>query len=38
MYIDIFNEVVDIMQNDYAVHQDKKGWNSPDTHRDSILK
>lgn len=38
MYIDIFNEVVDIMQNDYAGHQDKKGWDSPDTYRESILQ
>ncbi|MBF0753057.1 peptidase [Jeotgalicoccus nanhaiensis] len=38
MYIDIFNEVVDIMENDYAGHQDKKGWDSPDTYRESILQ
>lgn len=36
MYIDIFNEVVDIMQNDYAGHKDKQGWDSPDRYRENI--
>ncbi len=37
MYIDIFNEVVDIMRNDYAGHKDKKGWDFPDKYRADIL-
>lgn len=36
MYIDIFDEVVDIMQNDYAGHMDKKGWDFPDRYREDI--
>jgi len=29
MYLDIFDEIVDIMQNDYAGHLDKRNWDSP---------
>lgn len=38
MYIDIFNEVVDIMQNDYAGYKDKQGWDFPDKYRENIQK
>lgn len=37
MYLDIFNEVVDIMQNDYAGHKDKQGWDSPQSYREQII-
>ncbi|MFD1019580.1 S41 family peptidase [Thalassobacillus hwangdonensis] len=29
MYLEIFNEVVDIMHHDYAGWRDKKGWDNP---------
>lgn len=38
MYIDIFDEIVDIMRNDYAGCIDKKGWDTPNKYRERIYK
>ncbi|SET01783.1 Peptidase family S41 [Oceanobacillus limi] len=36
MYLEIFDEVVDIMQHDYAGYIDKKGWDDPEKYRNII--
>lgn len=36
MYLKIFEEIVDILQKDYAGHIDKWGWDTPDIFREQI--
>ncbi|TFJ91863.1 S41 family peptidase [Lentibacillus salicampi] len=38
MYLEIFNETVSILHNDYAGCIDKKDWDNPDFYRNKISK
>ncbi|WP_347553092.1 S41 family peptidase (plasmid) [Pseudalkalibacillus hwajinpoensis] len=37
MYRSVFNEIVDIMHNDYAGYKDKAGWDQPDFYLDQLV-
>lgn len=37
MYNEIFGEIIDIIHNDYAGCQDKKGWDRPNHYRELII-
>jgi len=36
MYLNVFNEVIDIMHHDYAGCLDKKGWDKPDKYKEHL--
>ncbi|MFS0780636.1 S41 family peptidase [Bacillus sp. 1P06AnD] len=38
MFIDIFEEIIDIMHHDYAGAKDKQGWDHPEEYRQKIKR